>query len=98
MDTTMSALRQVREYQPPAPELPDRKPRTLVQLVHDRLASGGGVTLTLGISIPPLDATHRASWSRHDTAALLLALQVDMGAVPEPTFEEIRAAWCSRTN
>jgi hypothetical protein len=83
----------VREYQPMAPEVADRRPRTLLQLVHDTLTTGERVTLSLGLSIEPLLPAHRESWSLTDTASLLLALQVDMGVVPKPTFEQIRAAW-----
>jgi hypothetical protein len=54
------------------------------------------VTLSLGISIEPLHPAHRDTWSLNDTASLLLALQVDMGAVPKPTFEQIHAAWTSK--
>jgi hypothetical protein len=96
LDRSIEGARSVREYQPMTPELADRRPRTLLQLVHDTLTTGERVTLSLGISIEPLHPSHRESWSLADTATLLLALQVDMGAVPRPTFEQIHAAWTSR--
>jgi hypothetical protein len=70
----------------------------LLELIHDHLVGGQKVTLSLGISIEPLDALDRATWSYNDTAALLLALQVDIGAMPRPTVEDIRASWFQQTN
>jgi hypothetical protein len=96
LDATIDLRPWIREYRPMPPELPERQPRTLLQIVHERLLTGGRVTLSLGISIPPIHPSERTCWTPRDTAALLLALQMDMGAVPEPTFEEIREAWVSR--
>jgi hypothetical protein len=97
VDTATRANTRDREYWPMSPELPERRPRTILELVHNCITTGRSVTLSLGISIPPLEPARRVGWSRNDTTALLQALQVDMGAVPRPTFEEIRAGWSCGT-